>query len=458
MNHPRLTITVPKDLARIFPIASPILIDANLKVEKFPKVKRAPPVTASERVNGATTCFVPRHFITTTAQDSVVENSWSDAQQGFHQDRPTVPLNRRWSVDTSTCRPDPEKWIYPNSQVHYDALEQGGLFQRNYNLATGPIPEDIIYESQNASLSFSEFLDICKAGTPGWFTDSMVDTSFDVLSHVARCEENGVSLLPVSMATQLYRIGQQNENGIDEGVDRQLLDKIIGKTYVLVPISDGYKASLEWGFQQATLGALPLSNVRETGSHWTLLAVEIHNSQLVGHYFDSMPSRDIKQTENCKAARYVLTGLQKALNITEKPRMIRARHAPRQTTAENRAYKIDGSGACGPFIWEMSKQICQYIADCYENFTCDVDISVPVGFCDKLQWDSMQTRQTIRSLILRELRIRTHLNGRRQWMDERALGLKGWNTWLREHGKPSHYFWDPRASGIPSEYETESDN
>ena len=37
-------------------------------------------------------------------------------------------------------------------------------------------------------------------------------------------------------------------------------------------------------------------------------------------------------------------------------------HCPNQSL-ENASGFADGAGACGPFVWEMSKEITQYIAD-----------------------------------------------------------------------------------------------
>jgi len=458
MNHPRLTVTLSEDLPCIFPLASPTLLDAKIPLI-YRQNRRVLAIAASERVDGITTCFFPGHFVTTKARDNIVASTWSDAQQGVRQGRSDVLLPRRWSIDTSMCRPDADQRISPNVQVYYSKLEQYNLYQRSYTLTSNLEAEEIIHESQNTSLTLSAFHSICQYGTPGWFTDSVVDTSVDILSRVMRCEENGVGLIPVSMATQLYRIGKRiKKKEPDEGTDAELLAKLLAKSFLLIPISDGYQQSVEVGDLQDEYGASLLPTVGAAGSHWTLLVVDCRRGdKLVCSYFDSLNPKHVQQTNNFKVTKHVLLALKYVLGMPQRPSLTVAHEAPHQISSQNLSHALDGGSACGPFIWEISRQICQHIADCMDDYTSDIDVTLPSGFSDRRQWDSMETRTTIENLILRENRTRLWLIGRPHWIDDRKNGLIGWNTWLKSNGKPPHYFWDPRVPEVPLESEMKND-
>ena len=458
MDHPRLTVTLPEDLPCIFPLASPTFLAASPPFI-YRQSRRVPAIAASERVNGTTTCFFPRHFVTTEARDRVVASTWSDAQQGVCQGRPDVPLRRRLSIDTSTCRPNADQRIHPNAQVYYSELEQYDLYQRFCTLTPKLDAEEIIHESQNTSLTLAAFQSICQYGTAGWFTDAMVDTSFDILSRITRCEETGVSLVPFSMANQLYRIGKRiKKKEPDEGTDAELLGKLLAKSFLLIPISDGYQESVEVGDERDKYGASILPTVEVAGSHWTLLVVDCRRGDtLCCNYFDSLNPKRVQQTNNFEVTKHILLALKNVLGTRQRPSLTVAHEAPHQTSSQNRSHALDGGSACGPFIWEISRQICQHVADCMDDSTSDIDITLLPGFSTRRQWDSMETRITIRNLILRENRTRLWLIGQPQWIDDRKTGLIGWSTWLKGNGKPSHYFWDPRVPEVPLESELKNE-
>ncbi|CAE7013355.1 hypothetical protein P3342_003764 [Pyrenophora teres f. teres] len=452
MNHPQLNVA--QDWPRIFPLVSPTFRDANGETYKLRYETRIPPVVVNDRWNGLTTRSFARRFVTTTERDNVVGKTWNDAKRGIRQGYPDVMLDRRWSVHSYTCSPDLSKW---NTQSINDYLEQDDLYRRSYTLKTNPNLDEIIYESENTSLTVSAFLNICKSGTPGWFTDTMVDTSFDVLSRVTRCEENAVSLLSVSMASQLYRNGRRiMARKETEYYDDHLKGKIMKKSFILIPISDGYMQAYRFGSAQEEWGVNAMPEAPVAGSHWTLLAVDCRDTRnLTCHYFDSMKSNSPEKSPNCKVAKSIVKAL-RAFGSLEKPSPFHiVQNAPHQKGRENRSQVRDGVSACGPFIWDMSRQICQYLADCYEDNASEIDISVPQGFCQRRQWDSMETRESIRRLIMHENRTRVRLNGRSQWMDDHVKGLPGWNSWLMKEGKPPHYLWDPMTSEV-SKSESES--
>jgi hypothetical protein len=135
-------------------------------------------------------------------------------------------------------------------------------------------------------------------------------------------------------------------------------------------------------------------------------------------------------------------------------------NAPHQQES-NRSGWLEHSSACGPFVWEMSREIVQYIVDIrgdIQDGTLPHDYAIEV-FCRKefkaqKNWDPMQTRRTIRSLIVREPRTRAWLNGttelregKRVWVNGSTewLDPNGWQAWLVARNLPLTWFYDPRA-------------
>ncbi|KAI4651882.1 hypothetical protein J4E93_002078 [Alternaria ventricosa] len=349
------------------------------------------------------------------------------------------------------------------SRNTYTGIQQLGVFDRNYTPSAKP--SYTVLETANASIDESQFLHFLTLGPDdGWFHDSHIDTSLDILERAANCQKHGIAICRVGQGAELYtsvRKGQELQN--QEGVwfDRLLVEKCRDKDFILVPISNGYKDVYETGVElerqhgaaKTNLIAEPTLPEQTAGNHWSLLLVDCRSSIIKGRYFDSSYYESaglsrhygIEESNICKAAMMTLSGVRMMLNHVQPGRFDEDEfvfdidtHCPNQAH-ENVSGNKDGNGACGPFVWEMSKEITQYIADCREDhdFPDDGQINpcLPGGYQGRRNWDSARTRKAIWNLVLRELRTRKWLNRTPEWMNSvggrgstPGDGMAGWNS------------------------------
>jgi hypothetical protein len=166
-------------------------------------------------------------------------------------------------------------------------------------------------------------------------------------------------------------------------------------------------------FQALTLTNLgPMFNTLKTieppnpniGRHWTLLLVDARNAVLGGRYFDSkVPNRETvhRKNENYQAAWQVFRGARNVLDhLRPNTFDMRKDLHPYDTDINvshqqhsNHSGGDEHSSGCGPFIWEMSREICQYIINIREDITLpptyDIEIFCPTAFSARKNWDSM---------------------------------------------------------------------
>jgi hypothetical protein len=77
----------------------------------------------------------------------------------------------------------------------------------------------------------------------------------------------------------------------------------------------------------------------------------------------------------------------------------------------NLSQEADGGSACGPFVWLMAEEFVQWAVEIWEDGK-DVprEVFLPMGFAEKLGWDSGRTRQSMQNLVNREIRVRNWLH------------------------------------------------
>jgi hypothetical protein len=248
-----------------------------------------------------------------------------------------------------------------------------------------------------------------------------------------------------------------------------MTNKLREKDFLLIPISDGYWDTFARGITQHghnVLSKIPWLEYKESlpqqgqaGTHWSLLLVDCRTAEIKGRYYDSQidgfeRQDQLNQRKSYVAAWQVLKGVRTVLDtmrpnfyveITDERYEVEF-NAPEQEW-NNRSGNVELASACGPFVWEMSREIVQYIIDIREDIQhgtlphdYPIQIYCSTEFNDKKNWDSMQTRRTIRSLIVRELMTRAWLNKTTDWHDP-----NGWQAWLVARNLPMTWFYNPRA-------------
>ncbi|KAF1829644.1 hypothetical protein BDW02DRAFT_138893 [Decorospora gaudefroyi] len=243
---------------------------------------------------------------------------------------------------------------------------------------------------------------------------------------------------------------------------RRHTQKIEAKDFLIVPISDGWHSMIQAGkwdehIQQlkalgctsetlAEFGFAPEQGDRSKRTHWSLIVVDCREPILKTRYFDS--DAEDRHQGTLKAANLILSGLCGNLNYArpgcynEDPD-VHARNAtielrpPTQWT--HNTCTRDKGASCGPFVYGIAKEMCQYIVECREDSQrlgtpVQIEIGLPEGFGERWAWDSGQTRAALRRVVEREMRSRVWLNGWERWFDERETGRRGWRGWLGDRG------------------------
>ncbi|KAI4688637.1 uncharacterized protein J4E84_004567 [Alternaria hordeiaustralica] len=364
------------------------------------------------------------------------------------------------------------------SRDTYTDIQRLDVFDRDYTPSARP--SHTVLETANASIVESQFRHFLTLGPDnGWYHDSHIDTSLDILERAANCQKHGIAICRVSQGAELYtsmRKAQELQNQEAVWFDRLLIEKCKDKDFILVPISNAYNDVYETGmererqYEAAKTNPITESTPHEStaGNHWSLLLVDCRSSTIKGRYFDSSYHESagllhhyaIEDSNIYKAALMTLTGVRTMLNHVRPGRFNEEEfvfdidtHCPNQGH-ENVSGEEDGLGACGPFVWEMSKEITQYIADCREDpkfrDVSQVDPCLPDGYQRRRNWDSAKSRRAIWNLVLRELRTREWLNRTSEWMDSMGKrnstpgdGMAGWRSWLKRKGLNEMTFWDP---------------
>jgi hypothetical protein len=129
-------------------------------------------------------------------------------------------------------------------------------------------------------------------------------------------------------------------------------------------------------------------------------------------------------------AMYVLMGLEQMLKLEVeggKADLLVSKHTPNQFNQDHNVATETDAGACGPFVWQMAKELSQYLVRHKEAHNAwPEDLNLPDSFTEELMWDSQTTRMTIKGLVEREIRTRRYLNGGvKSWVDsKRGLGVE----------------------------------
>ncbi|KAF1843023.1 uncharacterized protein K460DRAFT_356806 [Cucurbitaria berberidis CBS 394.84] len=327
--------------------------------------------------------------------------------------------------------------------------------------------EAIWFEDSACQVSEESF---CRITQPGdWFDDEIITASFAILDRMLSCNKQRIALLDPWSANGLYKY--QHEVGNLPLTDYMITEKCRDKDFIIIPISDGFSNMRETGiddekrrklednmreegYTEEMIASIMQSDVQygdeedKLGSHWSVLIVDCRGASLKGVYFDSFSPNGYKPS--IEVAIDALEGLSKSLaheqagTYHQKPTFTIDQNAPNQGT--DNACTADKNGACGAFVWAISKEFVQYIIECREDSVrqkkhIPIVIALPEGFKRRWQWDSSHTRRTIRNLIERECRVRMYLYNTHTWFD--YMGIQGCKTALATRGLPEDWFWDP---------------
>jgi hypothetical protein len=368
--------------------------------------------------------------------------------------------HRRYSIDAITT--DDNKLFEPRG-IPRPTLPGGGKVK--YTRRSVPsdemlkkhIPastESTFFETGNGQLTSGDYHIITQSGGSGRFEDNHIGMGFDMLERILSCATHRIALSNVSYASHMLDIAHlassKSENPElydslhDLQIDANAINKFTDKDFIVFPINDAYPRTLRqdipWSPRLYDLFR-PQEN-EGTGSHWSVMLVDCRGPSLKGHYLDSLHNSANATSISQVIGEMILQGLQILLN-NESYRysdveFIVDPHAPSQSL-HNQSRKTDGGSACGPFVYLMAKEICQFVVECgEEGREVPRDLSLPAGFAERLRWDSSLTRQSFGNLVDREVRERKRLNDLRVcWFDD------GWKGWLEERGLPVTWTWDP---------------
>ncbi|KAF2824756.1 hypothetical protein CC86DRAFT_468072 [Ophiobolus disseminans] len=322
-------------------------------------------------------------------------------------------------------------------------------------------------EMAHATLFDPAFFAITQTGGRGWFHNQTIDFGFEMLERIVKCDEHRLALSNVGYATDLCKIGHRILAEAEVArefkylyeelhhLDADAKTKFQNKDFIILPINDGYPNALRDPTDKDNrIWHTPLNKFREAGHmkpdsggrHWSFIIVDCRSDVLTGHYLDSLHNTPNFNSLNHLAAHYVLRGLQLLLNDSGhkygKVDLKFERNAPLQGR-HNANRGLDGGGACGPFVWLMAKEYSQYIVECRHEDNAAINLDLPRGYAQRLQWDSARTRKTMQNLVNRELRTRLWLTNTTKWLDEITDAKRpGFASWLKSRGYSEGWFWD----------------
>lgn len=195
----------------------------------------------------------------------------------------------------------------------------------------------------------------------------------------------------------MYTIGLNEDATLEAG---EALQKTIGTNeFVIIPVSNGWKR-VHAGKRSGGL----------LGTHWTLMVIDCHHPVLHARHYDSDG-----MSSNFEAAMVLLCGFSRTYADTRPDYKIDQETLEINLHQEARCLnqkrdnqcKPDGRGACGPFVWEFTKDIVQYVIEGHEDAHrlgrhVKIDITLPTSFAQGWCWDSGATRKSLKSLLERE--------------------------------------------------------
>jgi hypothetical protein len=210
-------------------------------------------VDGVEQVHRRTTTILRSHVLTTRDQQTAIDTIMTVVQEGRKGHVPYV--KRRWSIDCSTYSWDQEHvvnknyarnpaWQDENAAAVYGQVDSEAIYAHNYT-PTGDSNSTFL-ETENATINKRDFINICRSGYKGWFTDDTVNMSFDMLERALKRNQHCIALLPVHMANNLHSIGEEAGQGTPH-YDTGLLNKLRDKDFIFIPISDAYSKTKQMG-------------------------------------------------------------------------------------------------------------------------------------------------------------------------------------------------------------------
>ncbi|KAF2637197.1 hypothetical protein P280DRAFT_521352 [Massarina eburnea CBS 473.64] len=281
------------------------------------------------------------------------------------------------------------------SPVEYPALNPSA----NPELRPYPPPlNHLAIELEKSNLSYESFQTIDKVGREGWFSDEVLTTSFEFLSIAYPSATYKIVLSNVWDAQRLFLIG---DTALDvEWKEYKDLEGWQDMQYFILPISDTFVIQED--------PETSLSGETEGGLHWSLIVADARAPEIKVRHFDSLGAF------NQGVATRAMKGLCRLLRhlrpdfYTDDDDIGHGGNAPSQRT--HNLCKEDATSACGPMTWAMAKEFVQYIGECADNgrSTPRDFLTLPQGYAEMwgMTYDSRDTRNMIKALVVRERRLR----------------------------------------------------
>jgi hypothetical protein len=333
-----------------------------------------------------------------------------------------------WSTEQTPDTPMQHGTALSKKEVEavYGTVNNDATLAKHNASVGGHAEESTYFENSRVTLRDVSFNDI---GQPGvWFDDQTLGTAFDALERLFRCEDNRIALFNMGFAWQLYlcaNVLREDFSGMEE-----LVAKAQHKDFIIIPISDGWEAMFQAGRNEKNVREMKKDGVSkeqllemgiqeevgigQEGNHWSVMVVDCRERIPRTHYFDSDGIDG--NAKNHFALFSVLESLSQVLeNIRpghyefEANLPIIVKKVPNQW--KENACTTDKAGACGPFVSGIAKEVTQYIVEYREdaarsNTHAEIEISLPVEFVQRWNWDSQKTRNCLKQFIERERKSR----------------------------------------------------
>ncbi|KAF2845858.1 hypothetical protein T440DRAFT_511293 [Plenodomus tracheiphilus IPT5] len=236
------------------------------------------------------------------------------------------------------------------------------------------------YENATTSLHDPSYKTIAQTGVSGWFQDEIIDTSFDILERICRCADHKIALANTASTSEFFKFGEQVLATPDVEVetykhprwDSEMLLKFKDKDFIILPISDGYPILLDPDreYKMAEYNDdEDNNNPHFRGAHWSLLILDCRTTTIKARYLDSTS---------------ITTNALQTLRRGTSSHECGTEHTASDQEHNNMCARDDGSGACGPFLYQMAKEFVQFTVECREDACQDeetvigVDVDVDV--------------------------------------------------------------------------------
>lgn len=215
---------------------------------------------------------------------------------------------------------------------------------RSYAQADSLVDDDTYLAFSNCILTNEDFNLISDAGIRGWYKDSHVDVSFELLEEKYHCEDLGVGLVNSFVAGIIYRISKEPTDQRDYSQWNGERDMLKDKKFLFFPINDGYDVTEYLG--------------QPSGSHWSLLVIDMVNK--IAYYIDGMMPGEynLQAISGQMAMAFETVGVIEDLLDVELIFEVMDTYPDQYVNN-----KAEESGPCGPYICYMTELYIQALVE-----------------------------------------------------------------------------------------------